>query len=138
MHPPKCKVCIYSTDGHVTRTYTRRISANSLGVTWWMPSVYHQAQQPDSGPSRPVINVVQPGLHLSASALCTFYCALQSDLGQGVLTGAYCLTISFVPCSVYEMRRSSMCAGMPGFFSPGRLWGSNFRIRVTGRRPLGT
>ena len=32
-------------------------------------------------------NIVQPGLHWSASVLFTLYCALQSDLGQGVLTG---------------------------------------------------
>ena len=32
----------------------------------------------------------------------------------------------------------SMCARIPIFFSPDRLWGSNFRIHITGWRPLGT
>jgi len=35
------------------------------------------------------------GLHWSASALFTLYCALQNDLGQGVLTGDVAIPSQF-------------------------------------------
>jgi hypothetical protein len=42
-----------------------------------------------------VFNIVQPGLHWSVSGLFTLYCALQNDLGQGVLTGDVAIQSQF-------------------------------------------
>ena len=129
-------------------------------------SVLHHAQQSGSGLFRPVFNIVQPGL--PSVCLCVVFplLCLAEWSHQTVPTGDVAIQSQFpslnrgkarflaanevgdllsdeltrpVLC-VWDAQKSSVApvARMPAFLSPDRLWGSNFRIRTTGWRPLRT
>ena len=121
--------------------------------------VFHHVQQPGSGLFCPVFKIVQPGLHsycLPSTVPCRVILAreLWREMWQyqarvhslPVGRSGSCLPTWLVWQTHSSCALCKRCAGvfcstyarMPAFFSPDQPWGSNFHIRVTVWRPLGT